>query len=441
MEVLQFFDPTGSTVVARIPAQGSTDIKLGAQLIVQESQQAIFFYEGKALDVFGPGRHSLLTANVPLLTRLLTLPWDRSPFQASVYFVGRQTFLDQRWGTRQPITVRDPEFGIVRLRAFGKFAFRVVDCTTFVNGIVGTQGLYETSQVESYLRDQIVSRMTDVIGSAGFGLLDLPSKFDELAAAIRIKVADTFSRWGLELVDFFINSITPPEEVQKAIDARTSMGAIGDLHSYMLYQTAGSLAKLSESKGEAGGALQAGLGAGLGMMIPSMIGQSMRSAGQRPVAGAQGANANAMPTFGLSLDALGSGTSDPRQLVREAAALAGWSLNDSLDTWTITVPVSPLRKQLLRVNFNDDGSGHAVIAISSVCGPFQDKSAAVLLEYNSQLVHGAFAVESSDSGKQIVMRTNLLSDATQSFELTRAMTSIAWQADQVEEKLSGTDVF
>ncbi|HEY6565406.1 MAG TPA: SPFH domain-containing protein, partial [Pirellulaceae bacterium] len=220
LEVIESFDPSNRALVTRYPATGSADIQFGAQLIVQQSQEAVFFRDGQAMDVLGPGRHTLTTANLPFITRILTSPWEKSPFRALVYFVGKQTFVDQKWGTRQPIAFRDQELGVVRLRAFGKYSMRVSDSAMLINTLVGTQGKYTTSEVGDYLRDVIVARITDLLGSLPITLLDLPGRFDEIAAAARVKVADEFARYGLELVDFFISAITPPAEVQQAIDSK-----------------------------------------------------------------------------------------------------------------------------------------------------------------------------------------------------------------------------
>ena len=160
MQVIQHVDPTGLLIVARVPPEGSMAIQLGSQLVVEESQEAVFFRDGKALDTFGPGRHTLKTANLPLLTRLVGLPFEgKSPFQAAVVFVSKKTFFDLKWGTKEAVAYRDRELGLVRLRAFGKFAVRVADVRKLVVEIVGTQNLFATDAIEAYLRDIIVSRL------------------------------------------------------------------------------------------------------------------------------------------------------------------------------------------------------------------------------------------------------------------------------------------
>ncbi|HSS78715.1 MAG TPA: SPFH domain-containing protein [Thermoanaerobaculia bacterium] len=286
MDVIQYQDPTGSTMVARWPANGTAAIRLGSQLIVEESQQAVFFRDGKALDTFGPGRHTLATQNVPVIASLFGIPFGgTSPFQAAVMFVSTKTFLDLKWGTKEPVIFRDHELAMVRLRAFGKFAVRVTNAQVFVNTVVGTRGNYSTQGVEDYFRDVIVARLTDVLGENLTSIFDLPKVYDELAMGLKARVADDFGKYGIELVDLYLGAITPPEEVQKLIDERSGMGAIGDMNAYMKFKTARAIGDAAaQPGGGAGGTVGAGLGIGMGAGLGAMLPGMMRDAMAAPAA-------------------------------------------------------------------------------------------------------------------------------------------------------------
>jgi membrane protease subunit (stomatin/prohibitin family) len=289
MDVIQYQDPTGQTMVSRWPANGTAAIRFGSQLIVEESQQAVFFRDGKALDTFGPGRHTLQTQNVPVLASIFGIPFGgQSPFQAAVFFVSTKTFLDLKWGTKEPVIFRDHDLAMVRLRAFGKFAVRIANAQLFVNTVVGSRGLYSTQGVEDYFRDVIVARLTDVLGENLTSIFDLPKLYDELAMALKARVADDFGKYGIELADLFLGAITPPEEVQKMIDERSGMGALGDMNAYMKFKTARAIGDAAQQPGGgAGGAIGAGLGlgmgAGVGAMLPGMMREAMQG-GTAPAA-------------------------------------------------------------------------------------------------------------------------------------------------------------
>ena len=287
LEILEHHDPSGEEIVYRFPPEGSTDIKLGAQLVVHEAQEAVLYRDGKALDTFGPGRHTLSTQNIPLLGKIIGAPFGGdSPFRVSVVFVNKRTFIDQKWGTREPVVFRDSELGMVRLRAFGTYAYRIEDSQLFVNTVVGSQGVFETIRLQDFYRDIIVSRLNDLMGETLKTIFDLPKYYDELGTAAKARVIEDFSKYGVDLTDFYINSVTPPDEVQEKMDERAAMGAVGDMNTYMQFKAAQAIQDAAKggggAGGEGGGAASAGmglgLGAGFGAMMPGMIAGAMQQA-------------------------------------------------------------------------------------------------------------------------------------------------------------------
>ncbi len=274
LEVLEWFDQTGKEIVYRIPQRGSGEIKFGAQLIVRESQAAVLFYHGKAYDAFQPGRHTLTTANIPILNKILSIPWGMtSPLRAEVYFVNMKVFPNLKWGTRDPVAFRDSELGLVRLRAFGVFDIQVVQPVLFINRLVGTQGIYTTEEIAEYLSRVIVSRFNDYLGEHFDTILNLPGRYDELSDGLSKRLEEDFSHYGLGLTNLYINSITPPPEVQKAIDDKSKLNVFDDLNRLFKMKAAMAMEKASENQASAG----AGVGMGFGFMMPAMFAELMKS--------------------------------------------------------------------------------------------------------------------------------------------------------------------
>ena len=273
LEVIEWFDDTGKEIVHRIPEQGSGEIKFGAQLTVRENQAAVFFYQGKAIEAYGAGRHTLKTANIPILTKMLSIPWGMtSPLRAEVYFVNMKVFTNLKWGTRDPVAFKDSELGLIRLRAFGVFNLRIIQPILFINRLVGTQGLFTTEEVEEYLNRVIVSRFNDYMGEKIDSILNLPEKYDELSEGLVRRLQEDFSHFGLGLTHLYINAITPPPEVQKAIDDKSRMGVFDDMNKLMQMKAAMAMENASKG-GEAGEGAGMGMGAGLGLMLPAMFAQ------------------------------------------------------------------------------------------------------------------------------------------------------------------------
>ena len=223
----------------------------------------------------------------PLMDEMSHLPFEgKPPFQAAVIFTSSKTFTDLKWGTKEPVVYRDNELAMVRLRAFGKFVVRIDNPQQFVNELVGTQGIYTTDGVEAYFKDAIVARLTDLLGENLQSIFDLPKVYDELGMGLKARVSDDFAKYGIELVDLFLGAITPPEEVQKLIDERTGMAAVGDMNAYLKFKAAKAMGDAAEQGGGGGGGemgsgvgagLGVGMGAGMGMMLPQMMKEAMQS--------------------------------------------------------------------------------------------------------------------------------------------------------------------
>lgn len=279
IDIIEWTDSTRDTMVYRFQRYDN-EIKYGAKLIVRESQMAAFVNEGRLADVFHPGTYTLETKNVPILSTLQGWKYGfSSPFKAEVYFVSTRTFTGRKWGTKNPIMLRDPEFGPVRLRAFGTYGLRVSDPPTFLRQIVGTDHRFTVDELGDQLRDMVVARFADILGESKLPVLDMAGNQDELGKFVTDRMRSDFAQFGIEVVGLVVENISLPPEVEAALDKRTSMGVIGNLNAYTQFQAANAMEQAA--KNPAGGLAGAGLGVGMGYAMANQLNQTL-SAGAGP---------------------------------------------------------------------------------------------------------------------------------------------------------------
>ena len=284
IEVIEWLDESQSTLVYRFPVAGQ-EIKNGAQLIVRESQAAVFVFEGQVADVFTPGRYTVEGGNTPILSKLGAWKYGfNSPIKSEVYFVNTKQFTDMKWGTSNPVMLRDADFGIVRLRAFGAYSLRVADPSEFIKQIAGTNAHFQTDDIDGQLKRAIVTEFSDALGELKIPALDLAAQYKEIGDTIRGKINEDFISYGLEVTKFYVENVSLPPEVEAAMDKRASMGALGDAQTYMQFQAADALRDAAQNEG-GGAGLGAGLGAGfaVGGQMANVFGQQAGGA----VGGAQ----------------------------------------------------------------------------------------------------------------------------------------------------------
>lgn len=279
LDILEWLDDSNDTLAWRFPMRGQ-EIQTGGKLVVRESQEAVFVNEGQLADVFKPGTHNLTTQNLPILATLKGWKYGfESPFKSDVYFISTKLYNDLKWGTSNPIMMRDADFGMLRIRAFGIYSIKVVDSGTFLKQLVGTNGVYTVPDIAEQLRKTIMSRFTDILGEAKIPALDLAAKYDELSDLVRQKLQEEFKTMGLELSKFFVENISLPEEVEAMMDKRTSVGMMAPvMGAYTQMQVADAIPLAAENPGGIAGM---GMGVGLGFGMGNMMGQQMTGAAQQ----------------------------------------------------------------------------------------------------------------------------------------------------------------
>jgi membrane protease subunit (stomatin/prohibitin family) len=279
IDIIEWLDSSNDTMVYRFERYGN-EIKYGAKLTVRQSQVAVFVNEGQCADVFQPGMYTLETHNMPVLSTLQGWKYGfSSPFKAEVYFVNTRRFTDLKWGTKNPVMMRDPEFGPIRVRAFGTYAIRVKDPVAFIREIVGTDGHFTTGEISEQLRNQIVSRFANILAEANLPALDIARNYDKLGEFITGKMAPEFEQIGIEITNMLVENVSLPPEVEQALDRKSSMNIVGDMNRYTQFQTAEAIKAAATNPGAAGGSI----GMGLGVMMAQNMGQAV---GQSQAAGA-----------------------------------------------------------------------------------------------------------------------------------------------------------
>jgi len=330
IDIIEWTDTTSDTIVWKFPRY-QNEIKQNAKLTVRESQVAVFMNEGKIADVFPAGMYTLNTQNLPILATLQGWKYGfNSPYKADVFFVSLRQFTNQKWGTKNPVMLRDAEFGPLRVRAFGSYAFKVKDAAEFLKDIAATNPEFTVDGINEQLRNLAVSRGMDAIAEAKIPVLDLAANYDEVSQVITDKIRPEFNELGLELTKFLIENISLPPEVEAALDKRSSMGIVGNLGAYAQFQAANAMEKSAENPG-GGGLAGAGLGLGMGAAMMGQMGNVFQPnqfnpvSGQTGAAGAPGAGAVPPPlptavSFYVALNGQQAGPFDQAQLQQLAAS-------------------------------------------------------------------------------------------------------------------------
>jgi membrane protease subunit (stomatin/prohibitin family) len=320
IDIVEFVDETNDTLVHRFERYGN-EIKNSAKLVVREGQSAVFVNEGRLADVFGPGTYTLDTKNLPILSTLLGWKYGfESPFKAEVYFVSRRRFTDQKWGTRNPVMMEDPQYGPVFLRAFGTYAFRVEDPAKFIKNVVGTDGTFTVAEIEEQLRNLIVTRFSHSLGEANLPVMKLLANYDELAGVISERTRGEFEEYGISVLNLLVENISLPEDQQETFKKRMAMQTLGgvqaDLRAYTQYQAAQSLPEAAKNPG---GIAAVGVGIGMGAQMAGQMTQALGGAGG-PAQSPPPLPGQAAASWFVGLDGRQAGPFDVHSLASQVSA-------------------------------------------------------------------------------------------------------------------------